>query len=56
MAATTAANATERGISHRQNFNQDIRKHQDFEAALAKLNVAGCSLNKSARLTHFRLL
>ena len=44
------------GISHRQNFNQDIRKHQDFKAALAKLNVGECSLNKSARLTHFRLL
>jgi hypothetical protein len=40
----------------RQNFNQDIRKHPDFQAALARLNVGETSLNKSNRLTHFRLL
>ena len=44
------------GMKCRQNFNQNIRKHPDFQDALIKMNVSECSLNNSERLTHFRLL
>ena len=43
------------GINHRQNFNQNVRKHPDFQGALIKMNVAEFSPNNSKRLTHFRL-
>ena len=43
-------------MKHRQNFNQDIRKHPDFQAALMKMQVGECSPNNSKRLTHFRRL
>ena len=43
------------GMNHRQNFNQNIRKHPDFQDALIKMNVAEFSPNNSKRLTHFRL-
>ena len=33
------------GMKHRQNFNQDIRKHPDFQAALMKMQVSECSPN-----------
>jgi hypothetical protein len=44
------------GMKHRQNFNQDIRKHADFSAALIKMQISEVSLNNSQRLTHFRFL
>ena len=43
------------GVKCRQNFNQNIRKHPDFQDALIKMNVSEFSLNNSKRLTHFRL-
>ena len=42
------------GMRCRQNFNQNIRKHTDFQDALIKMNVSEFSLNNSERLTHFR--
>ena len=42
------------GMKCRQNFNQNIRKHTDFQDALIKMNVTEFSLNNSKRLTHFR--
>ena len=42
------------GMSYRQNFNQDVRNHPDFVAALGKLHVIEFSPNGSIRLTHFR--
>ena len=44
------------GMKHRQNFNQSIRKHSDFRAALINLQVSEVNLNKSQRLTHFRFI
>jgi len=44
------------GMTHRQNFNQDIRKHPDFCSALVKMQISEFSLNKSQHLTHFRFL
>jgi len=44
------------GMNHRQNFNQSIRKHSDFRAALINLQVSEFSLNNSERLTHFRFI
>jgi hypothetical protein len=43
------------GMSYRQNFNQDIRRHPDFREALIGMQVSEFSPNKSKRLTHFRL-
>jgi hypothetical protein len=43
------------GMSYRQNFNQDIRRHPDFREALIGMQVSEFSHNKSKRLTHFRL-
>ncbi len=42
------------GMKHRQNFNQDIRKHPEFRQALVKIQVRVVSLNHSKRLTHFQ--
>lgn len=42
------------GMKHRQNFNQDVRKHPDFRAALVKIQVEECSPNHAQRFTHFR--
>jgi len=42
------------GMKHRQNFNQDIRKHAEFQATLVKMQISECSPNHSKRLTHFR--
>jgi hypothetical protein len=44
------------GMKHRQNFNQDIRKHPDFCSALVKMQISEFSLNKSQHLTHFRFI
>ena len=42
------------GMKHRQNFNQDIRKHPEFREALVRMQVREVSLNHSPRLTHFQ--
>ena len=44
------------GIKCRQNFNQDIRKHEGLLRSAGNLQVCEFSPNRSKRLTHFRRL